>query len=270
MNFRSLVAASALTVVSTSSFAHFQMIQADNDNYLRDKGGKVTLSMPFTHPSHGAPTMSMAKPEKLTLTHKNNAIDLTGQMQALDWQGADGEQAKAWQVETKFRKLGDYVLTLEPAPYLEESEDAYIQQFTKVIYNVGGLPTGWDEAMNLSAEIVPDQAPYAVYAGGTFSGVVMANGKPKPYAEIEVEYLNHKINADRNGFDAKGAFVFPEHMNILTIKADQNGRFIFGVPTAGFWGFAALGVGEKTEHEGKELSQDAVLWIQAHELKQVK
>ncbi|MBK1636979.1 nickel transporter, partial [Rhodovulum adriaticum] len=43
--------------------------------------------------------------------------------------------------------------------------------------------------------------------------------------------------------------------------------FTFGIPRAGHWGFAALGSGPETEHQGKELSQDAVIWIKAYELK---
>lgn len=268
MKYSFFAALAVSTLFSQSALAHFQMIQSDQ--YLRDKGGKVMMSMPFTHPSHGAPTMNMGQPESFTLTHKEKTTDLSDQLAALDWTGADGEKAQAYQAEVKFRKMGDYLLALTPAPYLEESEDIYIQQITKVVYNVGGLPTGWDQVLGLPAEIVPDQAPYSIYAGGLVSGVVISNGKPKAGAEIEVEYLNHAINADKNGFETKGKYHFPEHLNISTIKTDANGRFFFSVPKAGYWGFAALGVGDKTEHNGKELSQDAVLWIQAHELKEVK
>ena len=49
--------------------------------------------------------------------------------------------------------------------------------------------------------------------------------------------------------------------------ADANGVFTFGVPKAGFWGFAALGTGSTKEFKGKELSQDAVVWIRAFDLK---
>ena len=40
----------------------------------------------------------------------------------------------------------------------------------------------------------------------------------------------------------------------------------FGVPKAGHWGFAALGSGPETEFEGKQLSQDAVIWIRAWDM----
>ena len=48
--------------------------------------------------------------------------------------------------------------------------------------------------------------------------------------------------------------------------SDENGYFTFGVPKAGFWGFAALGSGPVKEHEGKELSQDAVIWVRAYDV----
>ncbi|MCG8332935.1 MAG: DUF4198 domain-containing protein, partial [Proteobacteria bacterium] len=35
----------------------------------------------------------------------------------------------------------------------------------------------------------------------------------------------------------------------------------------GDWGFAALGVGPDKTYKGKELSQDAVIWIRASDLK---
>ena len=40
----------------------------------------------------------------------------------------------------------------------------------------------------------------------------------------------------------------------------------FAVPRAGHWGFAALDIGPVKEHEGKPLSQDAVLWIHAWDM----
>ncbi|WP_200347347.1 peptidoglycan-binding domain-containing protein, partial [Halochromatium glycolicum] len=45
-----------------------------------------------------------------------------------------------------------------------------------------------------------------------------------------------------------------------------NGVFTFGIPRPGIWGFACLGSGPDKEHKGKELSQDAVLWINVSSL----
>lgn len=269
MLLRHLFIGSMMTLLSAQyASAHFQMLQVDE--YMRDKGGAITLSMPFTHPSHGGPMMPMGQPLALTLHHKDKQTDLTDKIMPLEWQGAENK-AQGYQAKAKLRGLGDYLFTLTPAPYLEESEDAYIQQFTKTIVNVGGLPTGWDQSLLLEAEIVPDQKPYAVYAGGLFSAVVMAKGKPKAGIEVEVEFLNHPVNAEKNGFEALPLYEYPrENLNIMTVRTDSNGRFFFGVPHAGYWGFAALGVGDEVTYKGKDLSQDAVLWIQAHQLKSLR
>jgi cobalt/nickel transport protein len=53
----------------------------------------------------------------------------------------------------------------------------------------------------------------------------------------------------------------------MGIKANKDGEFTFTLPKAGFWGFCALGVGSDKEYKGKELSQDAVIWVEAKEMK---
>ncbi len=45
------------------------------------------------------------------------------------------------------RSLGDYTFVLRPAPYYEKSEDKYIQQITKTMVNIGGLPGEWDKPL---------------------------------------------------------------------------------------------------------------------------
>lgn len=255
-------------LTSQTASAHFQMLHIDD--YMRTKGGKITLKMPFTHPSHGGPMMDMGTPALLDVTYKGKTTDLTDKLTPVTWQGTKSKAA-AYTADTKLRGMGDYIFSLTPEPYLETSEDTYIQQFTKTIVNVGGLPTGWNEPLNLTAEIIPDQRPYAIYAGGLFSAVVMAEGKPVSGAEVEVEFFNYDVNEAGDGFGELPYVEYPaDNLNITTVVTDDNGRFFFGVPHEGYWGFAALGVGAKTEYKGKELSQDAVLWIQAHQLKKLR
>ena len=52
----------------------------------------------------------------------------------------------------------------------------------------------------------------------------------------------------------------------ITILSDAQGVFSMAIPRAGYWGFAALGVGADDTYQDKPLSQDAVIWVQAHEL----
>jgi len=71
---------------------------------------------------------------------------------------------------------------------------------------------------------------------------------------------------DLAGTGMKDTTVSPLPGGAIVAISDDNGYFTFGVPKAGYWGFAALGSGPATEHEGKELSQDAVIWIRAWDL----
>ncbi|NLY03677.1 MAG: DUF4198 domain-containing protein, partial [Campylobacter sp.] len=152
-------------------------------------------------------------------------------------------------------------------PYYEKNEDAYIQQITKTVVNVAGAPTDWDSELGLKAEIVPLVKPYSIWTGSTFSGIVKSNGEPVPFAEIEIEYLNYDIDIKNNKMGEKAYVKAPQDSFVtLTIKADQDGKFTFGIPKAGWRGFAALGVGSDTSFDGKELSQDAVIWVQAKDI----
>ena len=140
LNLRPLLAGliTGLLASQTAS-AHFQMLHIDD--YMRTKGGKITLKMPFTHPSHGGPMMDMGTSALLDVTYKGKTTDLTDKLTPVTWQGTKSKAA-AYTAETKLRGMGDYIFSLTPEPYLETSEDTYIQQFTKTIVNVGGLPTG--------------------------------------------------------------------------------------------------------------------------------
>ncbi|MGD9843189.1 MAG: DUF4198 domain-containing protein, partial [Steroidobacteraceae bacterium] len=92
-------------------------------------------------------------------------------------------------------------------------------------------------------------------------------GKPVPFAEIEIEYINHLPDLEGKAFATKAAVTAPHPAyGNLSIKADANGQFAIGLPRAGWWGVCALHVGPVTEHLGKPLSQDAVLWLQAKDM----
>jgi cobalt/nickel transport protein len=225
----------------------------------------------FTHPFSAGHTMDMGRPEQFYMIHskddQSKKTDLISEVKAIEW-ASQGRKAPAYEAKVKIRNMGDYAFVLVPAPYLEEEEDIYIQQITKVIANVGGVPGAWNDPLNLPAEILPLVKPYALWTGNVFRGVVLQSGRPVPNAEIEVEYLNHAPLMDKNTFDEK-AEVEASHpaFETMTIFADDHGRFSFGIPRAGWWGFCALGVGPQTEYQGKELSQDGVIWIKAADMK---
>lgn len=259
----SLVAAGA--IFSSTAQAHFQMLYTPD--LIRERGGQITLKMPFTHPAASGHVMTADAPLSFYKIRKGKKTDLMDTVQAINWTSAENT-GPAYEADVKLRGLGDHVFVMEPSPYFEEGEDKYIQQITKTIVNVGSLPTDWNEELGLAAEIVPLTKPYAIYEGGTFVGVVKGDGKPVPFAEIEVEFMNYEPDLKSNRFGETAKIAPPADAFItMTIIADANGTFTFGIPKAGQWGFAALGVGPDTEYKGKELSQDAVIWVQAHPVK---
>jgi len=258
--------------LSAPAMAHFQMIYSP-DSVPKSK--KMTLKLVFTHPFEAGHTMDIGKddtgkihpPVAFGVMHKKKKKDLLKGLNPITFTSLTNK-GKAYEADVKLRGMGDYIFYFVPAPYYEGSEDCYIQHCTKVIFNVAGAPTDWDAPVGspLPVEILPLDKPYALWTGNVFRGVVTGGGKPVPCAEIEVEYLNHDVEG--NAF-VKEAKVEAPHDALITqtIKADVNGVFTFGIPKAGWWGFAALGAGGDLKYKGKELSQDAVIWVQALDMK---
>ena len=173
------------------------------------------------------------------------------------------------QYEASKKRVKEYYLVLqELIRYYEKEEDVYMQQITKLLVNVGGIPGNWNTPAGLPCEIVPLAKPYGLWTGNVFQGQVLSNGKPVAGAEVEVEYMSHEPNLKKNGLSAKSSVKYPNGVMVTqAIMTDANGVFTFGIPKAGWWGFAALGVGPDKKHDGKELSQDAVIWVQAVDMK---
>ncbi len=247
------------------ALAHFQMIYTP-EAALND-GGELDLKLVFTHPFEAGHTMNMGNPEQFFMIQKGKKTDLMKNLKKITWTSLTNS-GDAYEAKVKVRKMGDTVFCLVPAPYLEKEEDCYIQQITKIVVNNKGLPTDWDAPTGLATEIIPLDKPYGLWTGNVFRGVVMSNGKPVPNAELEIEYLNHPPVAGKNEFSKKGLAEAPQDCFVtLGAKADANGQFAFGIPKAGWWGFCALGSGAADKFKGKELSQDAVIWVQARDMK---
>lgn len=244
--------------------AHFVMMYTPQT--LLDNGGKVTIKNVFTHPFEASVTMNMEKPTAFFVVNKGKKTDLLDTLKPITWQSLENS-AKGWETEYQVKGMGDYVFCLEPVPYFDKEEDKYIQQYTKIIVNNAGLPTDWDAKLGQKTEIVPLDKPYALLTGNVFRGVVLSKGKPVPDAEIEVEYLNHVPNMELNKFEEKAAVKASHDVFVtMTIKANGNGEFTFGIPKAGWWGFAAISSGPDKKLNGQELEQDAVIWVQARDM----
>lgn len=260
--------ASLMAALSVSSFAHFQMIYTPDS----DVTGKasVPFELIFTHPADGveAHSMDIGKDENAKIqpvvdffsVHKGEKTDLKSNLQKATF----GKEHKvvsykfALDKNTGLKGGGDWGLVMVPAPYYEKSEDIFIQQITKVFVNKDDIPTDWNERI---AKGYPEIIPYTnpiTWKGQIFRGkVVDAKGKAVANAEIEVEYKNADIK--NSMFVGKNK----EEQAATVIYADENGNFSFTPIHKGYWGFAALGAAGEMKHNGKELSQDAVLWIEA-------
>lgn len=258
---------------SSVALAHFQMLYTPQS--ALERGGAMTLKLVFTHPFDAGHTMDMAPVEEFYVVQQRGedgepkTTDLKEYLKEITWTSL-GNKGLAYEANLPakvLRSMGDYVFTLVPGPYYEKADDEYIQQFTKMMINVGGIPGNWAEPLGLPAEIVPLDKPYANWKGGVFRGVVMSNGQPVPHAELEVEYLNHKPDINKNAFDKTPAISTDNpNLEVLGMRANQNGEFIIGLPRAGWWGIAALDVGPEDEYKGKGLAQEAVLWLEVTEM----
>lgn len=256
------LAAAAVLLLPTAAQAHFQLIYTENP--IIEGPGDVPLRLIFWHPFENGHAMDMGAPQAFYAVNKGKKIDLIDRLEPITFQGKDNAAA-AYAATVPVTKAGDYVLVVEPAPYLEPSEDIFIQQVTKVYLNHAELPTDWSEPQGLATEIVPLNKPYNILAGSTFSGQVLSEGKPVAGAEIEIEYMAAEPDLATNAPRAPSAGPMPG--GTVVAISDANGYFTFGVPKAGWWGFAALGTGPAKEHAGKELSQDAVIWVRAWDVK---
>ena len=264
MTKKILTSIAASAVLATSALAHFQMVYTPNTALT--KGKTIEFKHVFTHPFADEHTMDMAGVEEFYVINKKKKTDLKKTLKPITFKGHHNS-GKAYTSKYKARKMGDHVFIMKPAPYYEANEDAYIQQITKSMVNVAGTPTNWDAELGLKAEIVPLTKPYAIWEHGSFTGIVKSKGKVVPYAEIEVEYLNRDVDMKNNKMGSSKVEAPQDAFVTMTIKANKDGEFTFAIPKAGFWGFCALGIGTDTEYKGKELSQDAVIWVEAKEMK---
>ncbi len=162
---------------------------------------------------------------------------------------------KAWKLEYRFKRPGVYQFVMEPRPYWEPAEDVFIIHYTKTIVGVFGDDQGWQTPVGLPMEIIPLTRPFGNYGGNSFSGRVLAEGRPLANATVEVEYYNR---------DQRLAAPSDYHVT-QEVRTDRDGVFTFTCPWPGWWGFAALHEGGKTikdpQGRDKEVEQGGVLWI---------
>jgi cobalt/nickel transport protein len=237
---------------STLATAHFGMV-IPSENIVSQQKKTVDLSLSFSHPFELI-GMDLVKPKSFYVIADGKQTDLLDTLQEKPVMDHNG-----WQTTYTVKRPGVYQFAMEPQPYWEPAEDVSIIHYTKTVIAAFGDDEGWDKPAGLPTEIIPQLRPFGNYAGNSFSGKVLMNGQPVPYAEIEVELYNRD-----------GKYTAPSDYHVTqVVKADASGIFSFTCPVAGWWGFAALNEADYTlknpqgEEKGVELG--AVLWIYLNE-----
>ena len=254
----------AIFLTSSPALAHFGTITPSNDIVTQDDDKTLNIQVKFIHPLEGH-YMEMVKPERFGVMHDGKKTDLLSSLKETKGKSADQDKSFTfWKTDYKIRRPGDYTFFVEPKPYWEPAEDCFIIHYTKVCVDALGLEEGWDEPVGLETEIIPLTRPYGLWTGNLFTGQVLLKGKPVPFAEVEVEYLNES--------PGNKSVVVPPADPFVTqvVKADANGVFSYAMPRAGWWGFAALNEADWTiKHDGQDKGVEigAVYWVHTRDMK---
>lgn len=220
----------------------------------QEDGRSVSLTLSFSHPFE-LDGMMLDMPVSFSVTHEGATTDLLDGLQ-----GATVMDDQGFTLDHPLDRPGTYIFAMEPQPYWEPAEDAFIIHYTKTYVTAYGDDEGWDTELGLKTEIVPLTKPFGLWEHNVFQGIVKMDGAPVPYAEVEVEFFN-------NG---AGATVPDKLMITQTVKADADGVFTYAPPSNGWWGFAALNTAdytltEDTSGENKAVELGAVIWVHFEE-----
>lgn len=248
--FTATMAIAALT--GTTALAHYGMIIPNDPMISQEDGRSVSLTMSFSHPFE-LDGMVLDAPVSFSVTHDGTTTEIKDDLVSAEIMGAAG-----YTLDYPLARPGTYVFAMEPQPYWEPAEDSYIVHYTKTYVSAFDDDEGWDTELGLRTEIVPLSKPFGLWKGNVFQGVVMLEGAPVPYAEVEVEFFNENQTAT----------VPSELMITQTVKADENGVFTYATPSSGWWGFAALNTAPETlvfEGEEKAVELGAVIWVRFEE-----
>lgn len=252
------------TIPVMPAHAHFGAIIPRADIVTQSEEGNLTLDIAFLHPLEQQ-YMEMARPKQFGVLHRGKQTDLTASLRPVKAKGpGQNNWFTRWEAEYAISRPGDYTFFVQPQPYWEEAEDSFILHYTKVCVHGFGLELGWDTPVGLPTEIVPLTRPYGLWTANLFTGQVLVNGQPAPFAEVEVEYLNSSPDNPSPIQPPSAPYV------TQVVKADSNGIFSYAMPRQGWWGFAALSPAEWTlPHDGKDKAVElgAVYWVHTADMR---
>ena len=233
-----------------SSSAHFLELIPSTDIVTNPVEKNIDFDIRFSHPMENGPVMNMEEPVSFTVLTNGRKLNLKDQLHKRIEAGKT-----VYSTKYNITEPGDHIFGIEPSPYWEPAEQKMIIHYTKVIVNAFGSEEGWDEPLRFPVEIDPLTRPYGLWTGNTFRGVVKKNGRPVPFATVEVEYLNV----------GKSVKVPADPFITQVVMSDINGIFSYTMPRAGWWGFAALVEGDELAEgpEGNrvEVELGGLLWV---------
>lgn len=241
-----------MVVAVFPAWAHFGALIPDDDIVSQGESRVLRLDAKFIHPMEGD-YMQMDRPAAfgvMTRGKKKDLLPIIREKKVGDF--------STWQAQYEVNRPGDNLFYLEPVPYWEPAEECFIVHYTKVIVSAFGLEDSWDRDIGLKTEIIPLSRPYGLWTGNLFTGIVKVEGKPVPFAEVEVEYLN-----------TDGVLIPADPYITQVVKADRNGVFNYAMPRAGWWGFAALNEdSKKMVKDGREYPVEigAVIWVRTRDM----
>ena len=242
----------AVCLLGAPAFAHFGMLIPSKATVSKADPRTVDMQISFSHPMEIV-GMDMAKPKAYGVVAGGSKEDLLGTLKPTQVMGK-----AAWTAPYTLKKPGVYIFYMDPEPYWEPAEDAFIVHYTKVVVPAFGDEEGWDKEVGQKIEIVPLTRPFGLYAGNVFQGIVMLDGKKMPYVEVEIEFYNQEEKAEAPN----------EYLVTQVVKTDRNGVFTYAVPKAGWWGFAALATADfKLKKDGKDKAVEigGVIWVYFHD-----
>jgi len=242
-----------VTLSLTPALGHFGGLIPSDDIVAGDSPGNLRLEARFFHPMEGD-LMQMDRPAVFGVLTRGKQVDLSDSLVERRIKGHS-----VWTADYQVKKPGDHIFFFEPVHYWEPAEGCFIVHYTKVVVGAFGLEDSWDSEVGLKTEIVPLTRPYGLWTGNVFTGIVKVKGRPVPYAEVEVEYLN-----------ADGVTPPADPYITQVVKADGNGVFTYAMPREGWWAFAALNEDDvKINRNGKEYPVEigAVIWVRTRDMK---
>jgi cobalt/nickel transport protein len=249
------VLAAGLLLSPVLATAHFQELIPNVDLVTEETGNRVSLALTFTHPMERGPAMAMGEPVRFGVMGPGGLEDLRPALKPVSV-----DNQPAFRADYLVTQPGSHHFFVEPAPYWEPAEGVMIVHYTKVVVDAYGAGEGWDDLVGLPVEIQPLTRPYGLWTGNLFRGVVVHNGEPVPFAEVEVEWKN-----DGSLSSPADAFV------TQVVKADAQGVFAYAMPRAGWWGFAALVEAEdpmpNPEGEPVPVELGGLIWVHTRDMR---